>query len=374
MIRVCINMENMGPGGPIHHVKNIAKYIDRSRFEVFLSTCAQPFRQYATSIFPLFGEDHVFIYDYEEEAQQWNAGEGKFPDAPDDHPLYRFLKEKRIDILHDQRSGEIQFPLNSPKITCKKMDTNIFGGYDPHLDMSLPISQGTYNTRLSYMSTPNPYSMPKAAVIPLSTDFSYSKANLRHELGIPEDAFVFGRSSNGWAPDRMNLEACSRIDKDNVYFIGSSLSPGHRQFAAEVSLKHFIPMPTICSYDRMSMYYNTMDVLAHDRAESFGCAVAEAMMHGLPVISRGWSHGHFNDTNAQEELFPDGTYCAQGNSHESYLNDYIRLMRLFIESGKEFCKEVGHIFMLEILKKSAAPDVIKKLERYYEEVMNARIC
>lgn len=365
MLKVCLHSEVMSAGGPIHHIKNIAKYIDKSKVELYLATTE--YGLYGQHVFRYFKPENIFIYPRENNIHQWNAERNMYPIAPERHPLYDFLNSKNIDILHDSQGGEPIFPTNIP-LKIRKFQTNIFAGIDlsSGIEKVLSISRGVYNDWSKYVKNVNPALHARGSVVFLSTDYPASNDNLRKEFSIPNDAIVFGRSSNGYAGDEVNLLAYQKIQSDKTYFLAPAISEKQKQMIKDLELKNVIQMPVICDYEQMSKLYNTMDVLAHNRGESFGCAVSEAIMHGRPVISTGWSNRSYTSTNAQEELIADEKYCAIGRNNGEYVDHYAAIMQTLISGGRDYCAQEGKIFKERFLANGYAADrVVAGLQGLY---------
>lgn len=125
-----------------------------------------------------------------------------------------------------------------------------------------------------------------------------SDEDYRIQLGIKEDAFVFGRISRpDMIDDEFILKAYDRIKNKNIYMLVLG--------ATDAIIKNFnnrenvILLEPTCDEAEISRFYNTINVLLHHRieGETFGMNIAEAMMHGKAVIS----HESIND-NAQIEV------------------------------------------------------------------------
>lgn len=372
-IKVCLHSENLSSGALIHSVKNIAKYINKDEFEVFLSAADKTC--YGPEVIKYFDKENILIYPREPGSYyEWDESIKAFGRALPKHPIYDFLKEKEIDIIQDQRGGGSQFPLNSPWITCKKIEHNVFGGFQTYdkLNKTMCISQGVYNDWMNQCMRIDPSRASLAEVVAPLIDYPNSKNDLRNELGINKNTIVIGRSSNAWAGDSLNIEVFGSIEKilgNKVLFI----SPDHidqRGTATKLNIKNIIFIPPITSYERMSMFYNTMDIMAHDRGESFGASIAESMMHNTPVVTKGWSNNPPTPSTAQEELVPK-EFCAKGITKEEVFNDYRNIILKLCQGGREYCREEGKKMLDRVEKRIAAPIVVKRVEQIYKEVLNA---
>lgn len=370
MIKVCLHSEVMSRGGVIHHVKNKIKYIDRSKFDVFLATTDKegPYFQAITSYIK---PENIFLYPRETNIHTWNLSLNRYPDAPLKHPLYQFLEEKHIDILHDYRGGEPIFPFNSRQIKVKKVETNIFAGADIDfpLDLILCISQGVFNSYLEKIKTTRPDLAQKAKVLPLSIDEPASSKNLRKELNISENTIVIGRASNFYVGDVINFQAYKQIESSNTMFLALNISNRHKEMIKSLGIKNIQVVEPIDSYERMSMYYNTLDIEAHNSGESFGCAVAEAIMHQVPVVTVGWNNFQYNFTNAHQELILDPAYCTQGTNDTENTEAYSAVLKKLILGGRDYCKDEGKKMKDRIFDKIYAPRVVARLETLYEKLL-----
>lgn len=362
MINLAIFERNLGPGGPIKHVRNILKYIDRKKFHPYLIT-SNPNSLFAEEVLRYIdGNDVLVIPDTN---MDWNPGTNRFDDAPEDSPLYSWLEEKKIDVLLAERNGESQFPLNSPKIRCRKADINIFGGVDtsPDLSRSFCISQGVLNVWSEKIRSlgGNP---DIGRINYLSTDFPASSLDLRKDYGIDDDTIVFGRLSNKWVADHANLEAYAKVESDKTMFLCPATTPHHRKIVEDLGITRILFFSTIADMNILSRLINTMDVMAHHRIESFGCSVSEAIMHGKPVVSlKVGPRDKLTEQNAHEELIQDTRYIPES------IDEYAELMQEFINKGRDYCAEIGKQFYDRIVDTHSAPVVIKQLEDYIEEMM-----
>jgi len=112
--------------------------------------------------------------------------------------------------------------------------------------------------------------------------------NLRKELGIPEDAVVFGRHG-GWESfdQRSAQEAVRWVVKTNpeIHFLFLNTADFLHRRHPHV---HFLPAST--DRTRVGQFIHTCDAMIHGRSrgETFGMAVAESAVCGKPVFT--WRH------------------------------------------------------------------------------------
>jgi glycosyltransferase involved in cell wall biosynthesis len=291
----------------------------------------------------LLGEDRVLAYSSEEE-------------------FFRNINSIRPEIFHAHRSGRPEFPL-VPRIkefVGRIVETNVFGGRDNFagLDMTLYVSKTLQRSGRGLMRRkhvlPNPVKKP------------VNGRDLRARLGIGPAVFVMGRIGRPEDKifDPISLKALKILEDDglkDILYLVQSPPPQMIGMASEMGLKKvmFIKEP-IVSDEETSEFYNTIDVLAHARrdGETFGLNIAEAMIHGKPVVS------HFSRiANAHSDLVQACGYMSSVDdyfSYAGYLKELYRdrgLAARLGAAGRAFAEE--H-FLLE--------KVGAELERFYGEL------
>jgi glycosyltransferase involved in cell wall biosynthesis len=132
-----------------------------------------------------------------------------------------------------------------------------------------------------------------------------TSTTLRDELGL-KDKFVYGRvgraESDVYSP--INLRAYKQVENSSTCFLYVSPNRAARQEVASLGIKNIIFLNATLDEVELSKIYNTCDVVCHSNAlgETFGNTIAEAMMHGKPVISHRGSPQY---SQAQSELLGD---------------------------------------------------------------------
>src|SRR5690606_3281108 len=139
--------------------------------------------------------------------------------------------------------------------------------------------------------------------LPISTE------SLRKELGLPSDAYVIGRVGrpDSGIHDPISLKAYRKIEDSNTYFLALSPPVNMVRQAKKLQLNNFIAIPPTTDPIHLAKLYNTIDVVAQARrdGETFGCNIAEAMMHGKPVIAHLTPY-----MNAQSEIIGNAGYVG----------------------------------------------------------------
>jgi len=199
--------------------------------------------------------------------------------------FYEIIKEIKPFIMHRQTSGQPEMPFVPPIVQqCKHIiSTSIFG----HVDESINLS------RVIYISN----SMQHCAgvfndntrLIAIPVEAPLTDENLREELGIPQDAFVFGRlgRDDNDIYDPVNLISFAQLEDENTYFVALSPSESLKQKAEGLGLTNIRYVDKTLDDVRISRFYNTINVLAHSRkdGECNPGNIWEGFSHGNPVVS-----------------------------------------------------------------------------------------
>lgn len=235
-----------------------------------------------------------------------------------------------IDILNSHRSGEdlwlipgfeqgiYNFPI---------VETNFHGVLQTKADFRVFPSQ----TLVNFKRLTIPHSVIFNPIMP-----KLCNENLRQELGIPEDAFVFGKISRAsneiFTP--ITYLAYKKNENPNAYFIQMGINKATEEIAAKLNLKNFIAIDQTLDEIRISKFYNTFDLYCHGNklGETFGNTVAEAMMHGKPVIT------HIGDPSwpqAQCEVIDKEDHIVRRQDIHAYV-EYGDLMNTLMNDKNKY--------------------------------------
>ena len=200
------------------------------------------------------------------------------------------VRDKSPFIIHRYSAGIPEFPFvkEVKEHTEHFVSTSTFGNQDTTIDIS----------KVVYVSKHIQWQAAQAgkeghSVIGIPVKPPVSSECLRKELHIPLGAFVFGRigrdDENIYDP--ININAFAQIEEENVFFVLVNPSAKCRSDIEKLGIKNARYIEKTTDEERISKFYNTIDVLAHARKDG-ECSpqnVWEAFSHGKPVISH---YGH----------------------------------------------------------------------------------
>lgn len=287
----CIKFAGLASGGTEKSLQNIAMILSQQDDYVvdYYYTNAAPFL------------NHWFVHpDNDEERKQWVESFGintipVYVESKDGHNspfiwnntnFWDLFNETDYDVIQTARGGYSEYPFNLINKTKIVDSIHGDGGEDKdNIVKAILISNWQANKWAN-----NGGNIKKAVVIPnLVSVPKKFKSNLREQLGIPEDAFVYGFHQrddlNLFSP--VSLYAYSMISDSNNHFILLGGSTKHRELAKQLDLKniHFIDFSS--NQELIHNFLSAIDVYAHARIDGEVCSVAmiEAMYHGKPIVT-----------------------------------------------------------------------------------------
>lgn len=183
--------------------------------------------------------------------------------------IEKILDDNNIDIFYAQKAGSIDEVVSSKR---KTVIHAVFQQYQPHGNVYAFISEW-----LSQL-----YGR-KHDFVPYMVDLPVHDKDMREELGIPTDAYVFGRHGGYETFDIPFVKDFIKgfIDKrTDVYFLF-------------MNTEKFIEHPRVIFLEptadliKKTEFINTCTAMLHARfkGETFGLAVAEFSLRNKPVIT-----------------------------------------------------------------------------------------
>lgn len=185
-----------------------------------------------------------------------------------------FIARNNIDILYMIKGGEWDGKLVD---NCKTCIHAVFQNNQPHGDVyayvSEWLSKKMSNGKLPFV----PHIVQKWHIDP------YRPVSLYQELGIPYDAFVFGRYGGATEFDIPEVkEYIKQVvnTRDDIYFLFMNTNKFYDH-------KQIVHVPATTDMEYKARFTNTCDAMIHARrmGESFGLAICEFLAAGKPVFA-----------------------------------------------------------------------------------------
>ena len=311
-MKIAFHTYQLGERGTEVMIYNYAKYCQEilGHESVIISTTSRP-----TPGLALFENDfEVILYD-----EIWQQS------GQNQHLQNRFeeiVKNKNIDAFFAAKGGEDDkiFPSN-----CATWAHPIFRMDQPHGDVYAGVCK--------YISDKHGGKFPH--VFPIIENPRIT-GDLRAELGIPEDAFVFGRHGG---KDTFSLpfayEAIAKTlqARSDCYFLFLNTD----RF---IEHERVIHLPMTVDFQRKFQFINTCDAMLHCRldGEIFSQAVAEFSISNKPVIT--WS-GIILNENQQKMRHPSYDYGHQAVLKENgiYYHGPIDLQEILTGISRSFVNQ-----------------------------------
>lgn len=329
-IRVVHYCNQLSLGGTERTMEIFCKYLDRSRFEVF--AVSRMHRESLSKRAKVTLGAAIGVRAARAKKRLWSQMNARIPNfkailgadhvllAKNNEELHDLLLELSPDVLHVHYSGRAEPPTSDETVMSKIpviLTTNQF-----ELENTAPSHR--FVKRMFFVSrwlleNKAKWAVhdPRAEIFYNPVELPASTESLRGELGIPDGAFVIGRVGRADAGihDPISLKAYAEIHDGSTWFLALSPPENMLREARSMNLKNFVALAPTADDARLSRFYNSIDVLAHARrdGETFGCNLAEAMIHGKPVVS------HLTPfMNAQLETVGEGGYVVGQQDWQAY--------------------------------------------------------
>jgi hypothetical protein len=255
-------------------------------------------------------------------------------------------KSMNFDIIHFARSGYYEWPFID-RISPIQIETNIFAGKDHsiYLDYSVAICN-----RISQLRNGSDRVIYNPIPLPLE-----NMDNLKSELNIPSDYYIFGRIGRPANFNPISFLALGKLKslgyKFKYIIIGACVNAMNaiKQLGLE---ENCIVLDTTNDDFLIHKFFNTIDVFLHYRSdgECHSTAIGQSLIYGKPVIS------HFAGYNGQYETIDrGGKVCVDEHEYLSFL--------LSLLDSKTFYKEVS-----DLARKRGLDFEESKIVNQWEEV------
>ena len=240
--------------------------------------------------------------------------------ASADLPLVRVQSADEIlkfgvNVLQTHRSGEDSWLLPGIDEAQKGLtvvETNFHGILMSHADFRVFPSRALMKHKSIPESSHNVV-IPNPVMSPMTND------NFKRFLGL-NDRVVLGRVGRSdrsiYSPKLLVAFLLFQRHVPNSTLIWIGASSQAKRDAVFLGIQDIIWVEALADQEDLSKWLNTMDIFCHVNklGETFGNAVAEAMSHGLPVVSLRGSRSY---PQAQEEVI--GSSDAVTNSIRAFV-------------------------------------------------------
>lgn len=244
----------------------------------------------------------------------------------DPQEIHAILEKQKVDVFYAIKKG-VKDGIESDKV--KTVIHAVFKYYEPHGNVYAYVSKW-----LSELMTGG-----YAPYVPHMIHLPKVQGDLRSELGIPQDALVFGRygGTNSFDVEFVHqvVEQFAEDHKD-VHFIFMNTDDFFnptRSIVDKLKAKvlprrhpriHFLPGTS--SMVRKSQFINSCNAMIHarKRGETFGIAIGEFSVNNVPVITYGGNGDAEFENNHIEILGDKGFVYNNADELLSIFQDFKR--------------------------------------------------
>ena len=269
--------------------------------------------------------------------------------------FWDLFNEDDYDIVQTGRGGSPEYPFNLIH-KAKIIDSiHSFTGEDkPNIIKAILLCNWQFEKWVASGGNAE-----KSVIIPSLVHIEDKKySDMREELQIPHDAFVYGFHQGNREDifSGASLLAYNLIKNPNNYFLIMGGANQHRAVAEQIGSPNIKFVDFSSSPDTIHRFLETIDVFAHARADGEVCsaAIIEALYHGKPIISHpSLNMGHVEQIEG----------CGQV---VNTIREYAKEMQAF-EDNKEYRLEMSANARKKYDKHYKYDTVINKIiDVYYE--------
>lgn len=372
MTKILFQLNELGFGGTTKAILSFCSHLDRTRFApyLFFHTDQGTYKQWERKLGSFLSQskanryEELYVKNFARKEEFQKIIGTPFLFLGRTKEFERVIEQVKPDIVHFSR-GENEDWYTSLNLEdfrpTKFVETNIFGkSSNPHylrsLDRIFFISQ--------WLLDKSSWAQADGRVIYNPILKPRSLENLRKKLKISISSFVVGRISRPGLDNGLNayeiFKAGASYD-DHYIVVGASQE---MMKIAESDLRvHAFPSSLDEAW--ISQFYNTMDVLLHYRqeGETFGMNIAEAMIHGKPIVS----HRSFLDNAQSELILPDTSFaCGEVVAQDKSEKQVEQIFNL--KKDVDLRLRWGRAGQLRAMQIFEAAAVTRSLENQYLEV------
>jgi hypothetical protein len=271
--------------------------------------------------------------------------------------LWKKFNKSNYDVIQITNFGWEEYPYNGFNETDPICEFCVFPPYIKFPGVKHTILNSEW-VRNEWVKTGG--NINNSTAIPVPVEYPTASTNLRKSLNIPNDAIVCGMHQRN--DDRIYsgipLAAFGEVIKvhPNIHFV---LLNGSEQYRVQAGICNIKNVHFIDYMDDISPFLNTLDIYTHGRydGETYGMALAEAMIHKLPCIS------HVSPIyNAMESTIKNGGYVVYGvESYISILDELIINKRLRIHLSNNAFNVAKSNYTYDI--------IIPKIEKVWQTLL-----
>lgn len=205
------------------------------------------------------------------------------------------VRANNIDLVFIEKAGSPSDQLNP--VAAPSIIHAVFTTLEPHGTLYCPISESL-----------NLHHHTNYPVLPYMVHIDTHLENMRDELGIPENALVYGTYSGR---ECFNISYIQKVVQDianrpnnDIYFLFMNIDP----FCTPTEFIRFLPGTTSLYQKRKFINTCTAQLYGRDGGETFGLAVGEFALAGKPILCRPKETGDSHLRILGDVIYPHSNY------------------------------------------------------------------